>query len=295
MGNKSSPSPRPRLVIIGGSFAGMEAYKALHKFFDIKVIDAKDFFEETPAMHYFYTGQIPHERLSVPYEHSIIKDSFIHGKAIELQSDAVIIQTIDGFKTIEFDFCLIATGATYPSDMKPNFELKTLDDHRIKIKAIQETVLNATSVLVRGAGVVGVEVAAELATRGKNVVLACHGGQILPRFAPKVQRRAKPCLDAAGVKIVDSDNTLLSTEDFDLLYDCTGNIFPTEDNILNKNFPEYRDEKGRVRVNEFFQICDEDYKPIEHIFALGDCCITIANEEKNTLIYKRLPKSCRII
>jgi NADH dehydrogenase FAD-containing subunit len=136
-------------------------------------------------------------------------------------------------------------------------------------------------VLVRGAGVVGVEVAAELATLGKKVTLACHGGQILPRFAPKVQRRARPYLIEAGVKIVDSDETIILNGDFDLVYDCTGNTFPIEDNTLNKNFPAFRDEKGRVRVNEFFQICDENFSPIPHIFAVGDCCITQANEEKN--------------
>lgn len=283
MGNSCSnvPEIRPRLVVIGGSFAGLEAYKALHKVFDIKVIDAKDFLEVAPAMHYYYTGQAAHETMSLLYENSILRDSFIHGKAIELQANAVVVQTAHGLQTIEFDYCLIATGALYPSSMKPNFELKTLGDHRVKIKAVQEKVLNAKKVLVRGAGVVGVEVAAELALIGKQVVLACPRGEVLPRFIPKAQQKTRPCLEELGVKIVDSKKEAPSAEDFDLVYDCTGNHFPIEDNILNKNFLNYRDERGRVRVNEFFQICDEKYHPIKHIFAVGDCCITRANEEKN--------------
>lgn len=281
MGNKTSTGPRPRLVIVGGSWAAVETYKALHKEFDIKIIDSKDFIEVTPAMHYYYTGQIPHEKISLPFEDSILRGTHIHGKAIELQANAVAVQTADGLKTIEFDYCLVATGALYPSDMKPNFELKTLHEYRIKIKAVQDKVLNAKKVLVRGAGVVGVEVATELAAIGKQVVLACRGGKILPKFPPKAQRRAQPCIDEVGVKIVDTNQSVPSAEDFDLVYDCTGNTYPIEDNILNKNFLNYRDDKGRVRVNDFFQICDEKFNPIHNIFAVGDCCITQANEEKN--------------
>jgi len=283
MGNTctSVPEFRPRLVIVGGSWSAFESFQALHREFEIKIIDSKDFIEVTPAMHYYYTGQIPHEAISLPIKDSVIRDNFIHGKAVELQPNAVVVRTEFGLQTVDFDYCIVATGSTYPSSFKADFQFQTLSEHRAKIKAVQDKVLKAKNVLVRGAGIVGVEVAAELATLGKKVTLACPRGEILPRFTPKVGRRARPDLDEVGVKIVDSKKEVISVENYDLVYECTGNIWPTEENILNKNFMRFRDGQGRVRVNEFFQICDQEFNPINHIFAVGDCCITQANEEKN--------------
>jgi NADH dehydrogenase FAD-containing subunit len=39
-----------RVVIIGGGFAGCELAKRLHDFFDVILIDSKNYFECTPAM-----------------------------------------------------------------------------------------------------------------------------------------------------------------------------------------------------------------------------------------------------
>lgn len=287
MGNSQTSDKKKKVLIIGASFGGFHAYMNLAKQFDVYVVDSKDFFEYTPGIHFSLVSNRSHDRLCLKYEDSIIRTGrFIFGKVVELQANSAIIKTPTETLTLEFDFCLITTGSKYPSPTKPSFELTTLAQRREQVKQVREQIARAKSVLVKGAGIAGVEFAGELAVRGKKVVLSSRDGEILKRLSRKAQNTAKAHLQRIGVTIVNASKAaeMEKNSEFDLVYDCTGNTFPIEDNILNKYFRECRDDLGRVRVNQYMQICDQSYAaPVPHIFAAGDGCLTMANEDKSVL------------
>lgn len=75
------------------------------------------------------------------------------------------IETPDGKKKdLSFDYCVIATGSAQPAPHK-DFESKTPEVRKAKIKSEVERLTTTKSALIVGGGVVGVEIACELADK----------------------------------------------------------------------------------------------------------------------------------
>jgi len=288
MGTSQSSEKKKRVLIIGASFSGLYLYKAISQLYDVYVVDTKDYFEYTPSIHFALISGRSHDRMCFKYEDSIIsQDHFVFGKVTELRNNSAVIKTMTGQTTLEFDYCVICTGSIYASPTKIGFELTTFERRQEQVKAVREEIARAKTILVKGSGIVGVEIAGELAYRRKNVYLSCHDGKVVKNLCKKAQDKTKTHLQRIGVTLVDAKSITKEEETsskYDMVYDCTGNKYPIEDNILNKHFKQCRDDQGRVRVNKYMQICDENYAtPVSHIFAIGDGCITPANECKVVL------------
>ena len=73
---------------------------------------------------------------------------------------------------------------------------------------------------------------------------------------------------------------------YDLTYYCTGQKYSAD--FMKDSFPTAIAANGQIFVNDKMQVIDSDplhnvmASPVkQNIFALGDCCRTFANEEKN--------------
>ena len=73
------------------------------------------------------------------------------------------MRTLNGQnQSIPFDFLVIATGSAQGRPIK-DVEVTTIEERKSRLAVEQEAIKRAQSILVVGAGAVGVEVAAELA------------------------------------------------------------------------------------------------------------------------------------
>ena len=109
---------RPRVVVIGGGFAGIETIKTLQALgapVDITLISKDSIFQYYPALYKLVTGALPIET-SVPLRkifphHSV---SIYHGlfTGVDQARQVVLVETTEGTKTEHpYDYLVIALGS----------------------------------------------------------------------------------------------------------------------------------------------------------------------------------------
>ena len=110
-----------------------------------------------------------------------------------------------GGKTYNYDSLVIATGGTVfippieGKDLKNVFVVRTINDG----KAIQEALKTSKTVVIGGAGVIGLEMALSLKEMGKDVIVIEMMDQVIPRIADKdMADPIQKYLEGKGIKFV---------------------------------------------------------------------------------------------
>ncbi|MFH1409056.1 MAG: FAD-dependent oxidoreductase, partial [Nanoarchaeota archaeon] len=187
-----------RLVIIGGGFAGACIAEKLESHFDVILIDNKDYFEFTPSV--LRTLVDPNHMATIQALHSryLEKALFIRGCITDVQKHAVFIKD----KEIPYDILIIASGSYYHSPFKQNEVVKAT--RASVLTETYERLNHAKSILIIGGGIVGVELAAEIADHhdGDKITLAHAMDRLMERGSPKVSAYAKRFFEKKGVKMI---------------------------------------------------------------------------------------------
>lgn len=178
-----------RAVIIGNGLAGTLAAKTLRELDSDVTIDV--FGEEThpyyprPNLIEFLAGRLPYERLFAFPQGWVERQRIglhLGVKVSRIRADEKAIETDSG-RTVPFDALLMANGAraSIPSlrgsGRKGVFVLRTLDD----ALAILGRLEGRTKVAVIGGGLLGLEIARALRTRGTEVRVVEFLDRLLPR------------------------------------------------------------------------------------------------------------------
>jgi NADH dehydrogenase len=228
-------SNKPRVLILGGGFAGVELAKALrHVAVQVVLIDRQNFHTFQPLLYQVATAGIEPSSIIYPFR-KIFDDQpnffFRMADALSVDTDKQILETSIGY--IHYDFLVIATGAT--TNFYGNAEIqakaipiKSIEDAlalRNTIltnfeKALQikdETQLNSLmDFVIVGGGPTGVEIAGALSELRKHVFpkdypelnfvnmdihLIQSGPQLLKGMSDEAADKAKAILERAGVKL----------------------------------------------------------------------------------------------
>ena len=232
---------KPRIVIIGGGFAGLAAARALrHADAELILIDRRNHHIFQPLLYQVATAVLSGADIAAPIRQLEAKQRNLSVLLAEVTGVDVASRTIDasapgvGVRKITFDYLVVATGmrpsyfghdefARYAPGLK---SLSDADTMRTKILGAfelaaatedeSERARQMTVVLV-GAGPTGVELAASLAqmvrTTLRNnfhridpskstIILLDAGKRVLPTFAESVSRKATRRLEKLGVKVM---------------------------------------------------------------------------------------------
>lgn len=230
-----APRARPRVVVIGGGFAGLWAVRALRRApVDIVLVDRHNHHTFQPLLYQVATAGLAAPSIAAPLRHILRRQANVTVQLGEVtRIDAGARRVYIGDDALDHDFLLLATGvshAYFGHDDWARFApgLKTLDD----ALAIRARILTAfekaersdnpeeirallTFVIV-GAGPTGVELAGTLAEiarhtlRGEfrridpssaRVVLVEAGPRVLPAFPPELSASAQRQLERLGVTV----------------------------------------------------------------------------------------------
>lgn len=194
---------------------------------------------------------------------------------------------------VDFDFCVVATGSQYatstlwkvqtnlPDDTSTSISPYTLEGRmedlakeHARLKQLNDQQSGCVSIM--GAGLVGVELAAEIRHHFpsiEKVKLFDPMPTVLPPLADSAQKGATKWLQNHNVELILGDeftneNVAAAERESDVVYRCVG--VQTRTSFLP---PEVVDERGQVTVNAAMQV--EPNKPTlfgaGRIFAIGDC------------------------
>ncbi len=184
-----------RVVVVGAGHAGGRVVQNLRELgFAGKVILIGDEIHapyERPALskELLLDSESEVENITLgPKEFWVQSDSYerIIGKVKQLHPGAKRL-TLENGQEIEFDTLVLATGGQPRELVVPGIELpqvhtlRTIDDSL----AIKEALSKSSHMVVVGAGVIGMEVAASARIRGVQVTVLEYGDRILARCLPE--------------------------------------------------------------------------------------------------------------
>ena len=229
------PEQRPRVVIVGAGFGGLQAAKTLKPApADLVVIDRQNHHCFQPLLYQVATAALSPADVAWPTRH-ILRDQ---------RNATVLMETVEGVDTgarrlrtnfgeIPYDYLVIATGAMHSyfghdewSDVAPG--LKRIDDatriRRSILIAFEQAEAMAElaekcrllTFVIIGGGATGVEMAGAIAEiarqtlaadfrridpRTARIILVEAGPRLLPTFPPELSNYAHKALERAGVEI----------------------------------------------------------------------------------------------
>lgn len=226
----------PRVVIVGGGFAGLNAAKRLaRRPVELTLIDRENYHLFQPLLYQVATAALSPADIAQPIRHVLAgrpNVRVLHGGVRSVDLSGRRVELSDG-TTVEYDRLVLATGARHGYFGHPEWEtyapgLKTLDDalevRRRILTAFEEAERTSdpaelerllTFVIV-GGGPTGVELAGAIAEIARHTlaqefqsidtraarVIVCEGGPVLlSAYPPRLSAYAERALRRMGVEI----------------------------------------------------------------------------------------------
>ena len=311
--SQPSLSKSKHVLIVGGSFAGLCAARHLsnHKDLDITVIEPRKVFEYVPGACHLLAGSKAYNELITPIEQCLpkkvkhVQGLFIGLKPNKLQAlikpiplneednNNKVVETFVSKNIVEIDYdaIIICTGRGYTTPIRSSEEGRTFDGRISEIEKKRELVHDANSILVIGGGLVGVELAADIASRSKKFlekkqeIVLISRSQLLNTLPKKAGIYATKWFEKKNVsvsvfdEIFDTKNGVVTTKNGleckpDVIFDCTGRDFSSSPKELKNitllttnSFVSPYDDKGFLIVDDFLQ--SSEYPNLQ-IFGAGD-------------------------
>jgi NADH dehydrogenase len=230
---------RPRVVIVGCGFGGLEAVRRLARAeVEIVLIDRTNHHLFQPLLYQVATAGLTAPAVSAPIRH-VLRRQMATGRLTVLQADVTDIDTaarcvvLDGDERIGYDHLIVAAGATHSYFGRDEWAahapgLKTLTDAfeiRARVIGAFEHAERSSDPAARepwltfvviGGGPTGVEMAGTLAeiahrtlhgeyrridSRSARIVLLEGAERVLGAFVPRLSQRAAEQLQRIGVDV----------------------------------------------------------------------------------------------
>ncbi len=229
------PSEKPRIVIIGAGFGGLEAARVLAKLpVRITVIDRKNHHTFQPLLYQVATAGISPAEIAAPVRWILRgRDNVevLMGEVVDFDLERRIVKSSD--LDISYGYLIVATGARHSYFGHDEWEplapgLKTIEDaleirRRVLLafelaerQAIAKEPQLPLNFVIVGAGPTGVELAGTLAEIARQalrkefvsidpkrtrIILLEGGDRILPAYAPDLSASAVRQLEKLGVEV----------------------------------------------------------------------------------------------
>ncbi len=295
-----------KVVIIGGGYAGIYALRELVKNKNIKItlIDKHTFHNLQPEVYDLIANKsniadvtIDLTTLCLGFNHNYLEYKNLKVRKIDQESKKIFTEEQE---IVEYDYLIMAAGTrTFFPPQIPGLN----NAHDIKklhwamffkqsfenqlFKKIQDEAKKCddTHIVVVGAGLSGVEIAAEMAYNSKmffqrgnfscdnlKISLVSSSDTILPGLTPELISISHKRLKSLGINVITNTKLQKCEDGFAYLSNgtkiynsfliFTGGI---EANKITEELDVAKNPKGQIIVNEFMQ-SDKDPK----IFAIGD-------------------------
>ncbi len=302
----------PRVVIIGGGFAGVALAKKLSKQeLQVVLLDKHNYHTFQPLLYQVSTGGLEPDSIAYPIR-KILKDfpNFLFRLALVEAIDTENNKVETNIGTLKFDYLVVASGSTTNF-----FGNAAIEAHSMTMKTIPQSLnlrslilenfedalltqdLNERNALMNfvivGGGPTGVELAGALAeikkgilpkdypdldTRLAQIHVVQSGNCILKGMSAQASQKAEDFLEALGVnvwknvRVTNYDGKTVTTNT-DLTFETATVVWAA--GVKGATIKGIDAEQFVTRGNRVLVNAFSQVKGFEHIFAIGDlACMT---------------------
>jgi len=301
-------SDKPRLIIIGGGFAGMKlAFRLKKKDLQVVLLDRNNYHTFQPLLYQVATAGLEPDSIAGPIRKQLEPDpNFFFRMATVEQIDSERKKVYTEIGELSYDYLVIAAGSKTnyygnSSILKNAFSLKKIPDaldFRHHILQNFEMAVNHRSrkqispylnIVIAGGGPTGVEMAGALGELKKSVlpkdypemdfsgmkIILVEGQQrLLGAMRPRSSQRALRYLQKFDVEV--KLNTLVDAFDGERVKLSNGDQIESRSLLwasgvegnLIEGLPAEAIEANRIRTDRFNRV-----KGTESIFAIGDLAL----------------------
>ena len=296
---------RPRVVIIGAGFGGLESAKALHRSpVDVIVIDRQNHHCFQPLLYQVATAALSPADVAWPIRHMLAHQAnttVLMEEMRAIDTRANVVHT-DG-PSVDYDYLVIATGATYSYFGRDDWAvfapgLKGIDDatrtrkriliafERAELAESEAERRRLLTFAIVGGGPTGVELAGAIAEvarqtlppdfrridpRTARILLLEAGPRILPALPERLSAYAHRALERLGVEVLTSSPVTNCNErgvEARGSFIGAGTIIWAAGVVASPAaawIDAACDKAGRVRVNDDLSVPD-----LPNVFIIGD-------------------------
>lgn len=264
-----------KVVVIGGGYAGTLAANRLQQNtgIDITLVNPRPKFVQRLRLHQFVAGTAD---ATADYG-MILGDGvrLVVDSADRIDTAARKVLLESGY-TLDYDYLIYAVGSTaavpaaVPGAIEFAYPLAEFEPAQ-RLRAAIDAAHPDAPITVVGAGLTGIEVAAELAEQGRVVTLVC-GGRLAPSFGEPARRSVAKWFARNGVDVLEA--AVVTEVGPDAVVFADGAVRPSAVTIWTGGFgvPElardsglHTDALGRLLTDETLTSVDDD-----RIVAAGD-------------------------
>lgn len=232
----TNTNKKPKVVIIGGGFGGLQAAKELkNKDVEVTLIDRKNHHTFQPLLYQVATAVLSPGEIASPIRRILYRAKNVEvvlGEACKIEPERKVVVLQDDSE-VSFDYLIVAAGARHSYFGNDEWEesapgLKTVEDaleirRRVLLAfelAEREAIIHddhePLNFVVVGGGPTGVELAGAIAgiarqalahdfkaidTKKARVLLFEGADRILNTYSPELSERAKRDLEDLGVEV----------------------------------------------------------------------------------------------
>ena len=310
----------PRVVIIGGGFAGISLAKKLSKQeVQVVLLDKHNYHTFQPLLYQVSTGGLEPDSIAYPIRKILKNFTNFHFRLAHVETiDTETNQVVTDIGVLKFDYLVVASGS------KTNYFGNTkIEQHSMAMKTIPQSLnlrslilenfeealltsdLNERNALMNfvivGAGPTGVELAGALAeikkgilpkdypdldTRSVQINLIQSGDRILKEMSEKASEKAEDFLEKLGVnvwknvRVTNYDGKTVTTNS-DLTFETATFIWAA--GVKGATIKGLDGNEFVTKGNRILVNEFNQVKGFKHIFAIGDVACMENDEFPNGL------------
>lgn len=307
-------SDLPRVVIIGGGFAGLALVEKLkHKEVQVVLFDKNNFHQFQPLLYQVATSALEPDSIVFPFRKQINGYENVLFRLAEVKEIQPSLNTVVTNKgSVHYDYLVLATGTTTNFFGMDSIEVNglgmkdirdSLNIRHMMLQNLEQATITCddnerdalTNFVIVGGGPAGVEMAGALAEFCKyilpkdypeypssiiNIYLVEANHQLLNTMSDKASSKTLNYLKSLNVKVLL--NEIVSDYDGSQITTKSGKTILARNLIwtagVKGQFPKGIDEKHVVRGN---RLRTNSYLKVEgykNIFAIGDIASLISND-----------------
>jgi len=221
---------KPRVVILGAGFGGLNAARELGKSADVTVVDRHNYQTFLPLLYQVSTASLAADHIAYPIRGALRKSGakFRMGTPISVDHKNKTVK-LDSSEVLHFDHLIVSMGSA-----TTDFGIPGVEEFALGMKSIHEALAirseimrrfedlarfeddTRLSIVVVGGGPTGVEMAGSLAELIKGPLRHDHyhaskhidiylleaGPRLLPMFTPGLSEKTMRQLENMGVKVM---------------------------------------------------------------------------------------------